>query len=277
MPSVLSQSLGDVLEHAPGAQDLTPPVLVCLLGTFRLLRNGQPLAVRRGGRMEALLTHLGLGAVQGVPREALLGRVWPDSEPTLAGHALNTLVHRIGDLLGGALDGAPPIVRAAGLYRLNREAGVHVDVAHFKALTARGDELERRGQSTPAAELYARAVRLYAGDLGGAGDGRATVMLERELLRTTYLGLLMRLADYAFEHGDFGQCVAYATELLARDPCREDAHRMVMRCHVRRGERAQALRHYATVQAILRAEFDVAPEPATDALFEQIRRQPGSV
>jgi DNA-binding SARP family transcriptional activator len=69
----------------------------------------------------------------------------------------------------------------------------------------------------------------------------------------------------------------YAWRLLSSDPCREDAHRMVMRCHVRLGRRAEALHHYHVCATILRAEFGVAPEEATMALFEQIRRDPGSI
>ncbi len=57
---------------------------------------------------------------------------------------------------------------------------------------------------------------------------------------------------------------------LAR-PCREDAYRMLMRCYIRRGERAAALNLYRRCVDILRAEFDAVPEPTTTALFEQIR------
>ena len=65
--------------------------------------------------------------------------------------------------------------------------------------------------------------------------------------------------------------------MLAHDPCGEDAHRLVMPCHVRRGERAQALHHYGVYVDILRAAYATTPEPATVALFEQVRRDPGSV
>jgi hypothetical protein len=50
-----------------------------------------------------------------------------------------------------------------------------------------------------------------------------------------------------------------------------------MRCCVRSGERAQALRQYRLCVDILRSEFDALPEPATVALFDQVRRDPGSV
>jgi DNA-binding SARP family transcriptional activator len=66
-------------------------------------------------------------------------------------------------------------------------------------------------------------------------------------------------------------------QLLLMDPCREDAHRMAMQCHVLRGERAQALRQYRVCERILRLEFDAAPEEATRALFDQVRLDPSSL
>jgi DNA-binding SARP family transcriptional activator len=253
------------------------PVLVCLLGSFRLLRRGELVALRSGGKIEAVLTRLGLAPLQGVLRETLLGAVWPDSEYTLAGHALNTLVHRLRELLGDALSGAAPVLQSSGRYRLNHEAGVTVDIELFKALVAQGDAAWRTNEPPTAVRAYARAIQLYRGELSGNGDENAHTFLERDGLRVTHLDLLMRLSDYFFAQGEFGNCLSYALQLLAQDPCREDAHRLVMRCYVRRAERAQALRHYRTVQAILRAEFDVEPEPSTTALFEQVRLAPETI
>ena len=251
------------------------PVWLGLLGAFRLLRHGQPVPVRAGGKTEALLAYLGSATRQGVPRDLLLRGLWPDSELQLASNALNNLVLALRRLLGGALGGAPPVVHAAGYYRLNQEAGVAVDVNLFKSLAAQSAWHARMGDSAAAAEVAERAVRLYRGDLSLGTSAYA--IFERDRLRAICLGLLMHLADEAFVRGDFDACASYALQLLAHDPCREDAHRLVMRCHVRRGERAQALRHYQTVQAVLRAEFDARPEPATIALYERVRLDPGSV
>jgi DNA-binding SARP family transcriptional activator len=251
-------------------------VLLCLLGGFQLFRNGQPVGVRSHGKTEALLALLGL-ASRGIPREQLLDSLWPDSEPGLAGQALNSLVHSLRSLLSNALDGASPIVHAAGRYHLNAAAGIATDVARFDSLVGRGEQHERLGQKEPAADAFAEAVNLYRGDLASTGEPDVQAIMERERLRATYLTLLVRLADHAFDQADFGACLSYALRLLDHDPCREDAHRLVMRCHVRRGERAQALRHYATVRAILRTEFQADPEVATLALFERVRLDPGSV
>src|SRR5919197_3141063 len=116
--------------------DLGHPVWLCLLGTFSLLRYGQPVPVRSGGKTEALLAHLGTATRQGLPRDLLLRRLWPESEVSLAANALNNLVHALRRLLSEALGGASPIVHNAGFYRLNQEAGVAVDVKHFTSLAA---------------------------------------------------------------------------------------------------------------------------------------------
>ena len=123
--------------------------------------------------------------------------------------------------------------------------------------------------------LYARAADLYRGDLQSGTDVHAVI--ERERLRAGFLTLLARLADASFEAGDYGACLDYALRLLAGDPCREDAHRLVMRCYVRRGERAQALRQYRLCEDVLRMEFDITPEPATRLLFDQARTDPASI
>jgi len=252
------------------------PVWLGLLGAFRLLRCGEPVAVRSGGKTQALLASLGTATRQGIPREALLRRLWPESEVSLASNALNNVVHALRRSLSEALGGASPVVHNAGFYRLNQEAGVAVDVDHFKRLAAQSEWLARTGDMLASAEVAEQAVQLYRGDLNNHG-GTTQAIFERDRLRAICLGLFMRLADAAFERGEFETCASFALRLLAHDPCREDAHRMLMRCHVRRGERAQALRHYQTVKAILRAEFDAEPEPATTALYERVRLEPATV
>ena len=254
-----------------------PLVWVRLLGGFRLVSGGRPVPVRSGGRTEALLVHLGLAGLRGIPRDVLLHAVWPQSDPLLAGQALNGVLRGLRALLQEALGGAEPIVPSAGQYRLNEAAGLAVDVERFQELVAEGERLHRDDQPIAAATAYARAAQLYQGDLSLAAGSAGHMALARERLRAMYGRVLIRLADDAFARSAFEASLEHALALLAHDPCREDAHRLVMRCHVRLGERSQAMRHYQTAQEILRVELDAEPEPATTALFEQIRLNPGSV
>jgi DNA-binding SARP family transcriptional activator len=89
--------------------------------------------------------------------------------------------------------------------------------------------------------------------------------------------LLARLGDYHFAQGDPSTTLSHALQVLKADPCREDAHRLAMRCYVRLGQRAQALRQYRVCQTAVRGEFDTEPEPVTTLLFEQVRVDPQSV
>ena len=249
--------------------------MICLLGNFRLLHTGDPVAIPCGGKIEILLGRLGTQFDHRVPRTVLLDLLWPASDSALAHQSLNSLIYSLHKLIGDALGGAAVILHEDGYYRLNTEAGVSVDVARFDAWANTGDQQVHAGERARAATSYRQSVQLYRGDLVVQTDVGS--VLERERLRSRFLSLLGYLADYQYHAGDYSACLEQAWCLLGYDPCREDAHRVVMRCHVQRGERAAALRHYRVCVHILHAEFDAAPEPATTALFDQIRLQPSHV
>lgn len=255
--------------------ETTFPLMICLLGSFQLLKAGRPVLLRQGGKSEALLSHLSLQTQHGIAREKILQLLWPTSNTTLAGQALHSLVYSLHKLTGDALGGDAPVVRCEGGYRLNSEAGVGVDVARFDILANRGDQSNQIGDQAAAIRAYSGAVDLYRGEL--YLDIDIYTIVERERLRVRYLTLLAHLADYHFEMQNYDACLEYGWRLLACDPCREDSHRLVMRCDVRQGKRAAALHQYRVCVSILRNEFNAAPEPSTTALFEQIRLDPGSV
>ena len=251
------------------------PVFICLLGGFRLLKAGCPLALRNATKTRSLLCSLALQDQFCVSREYLLQALWPDTAQNLAGQALNSLVHSIHKLLGDTMGGAPPIVYADGFYCLNVEAGIGVDVAQFAALAHTGQQHAQAGRQQTAIGFYEQAVSYYRGDLCSVPDTPALILCES--LRAQYLTVLAHLADHYFDLCDYANCLHYASRLLVADPCREDAHRMVMRCYVRQGERAQALHQYRVCASLLRAEFDAAPELATEDLYHQIRLKPDAV
>jgi DNA-binding SARP family transcriptional activator len=252
-----------------------PPVMICVLGSFRLLKWRRPIAVKGGGKLEALVSSLARAGSRGVARDELLCTLWPERESALAGQSLNTLLYSFCKLVADATDGEPPVRRAGRHYHLNVEAGVDTDVQQFEALAALGARREQSGDHLGATDTYARANRFYRGDLCLGSD--ITSLMDRERLRALHLTLLMRLADHHFSAGEYASCLTCAWKLLASDPYREDAHRLLMRCHVRRGERFQAIRQYRLCEEVLRAELNIGPEAATRTLFEQVLSQPESV
>jgi DNA-binding SARP family transcriptional activator len=257
------------------AFSLNPPILICLLGTFRVVKCGHDVSIARGSKIETFLTYLALRHREAITRELLLNTLWPDYDAAHAGQSLNSLVYSVQKLFEDKHAGVTPVVQANGYYRLNENAGVSVDVALFSAQVDLGDKLVREGESTGAAQSYERAMAYYHGDLCASSDVNA--LLEREYLRARYLGVLAWLADYHFALRNYQDAHQYARLLLASDACREDAHRLTMRCYVRSGQRAQALRQYQLCKAILLDEFDAQPEAATTMLYEQVRLDPGAI
>ena len=249
-------------------------VAVCLLGSFRVLKHGAPVSLRPGGKGEQLLGQLALRSPDGMPRETLLAHLWPETEIALAAQSLNTLVYSLHRLLGDALEGRSPVLTRAGRYVLNAGAGVQVDIDAFDIAARDGDRLSGLGDHIGAVESYRGAVALYAGDLAFGSDILALV--ERERLRSRYLLVLAHLADTHFESSEFDRALECALDLLSHDPCREDAHRMAMRCFVRLGVRSQALRQYRICRDVLDMEFGAVPEAATESLYERIRLDPAN-
>ncbi len=263
-----------MLTNLPG-EEAPWPLAICLLGNLRLLRAGELIPTRAGGKREALLAYVALQCGRRIPREQLVQVLWPNRDLTLGLNSLNNLVYTLHKFLGPALHGAPPVVHEDGYYRLNLDAGIGVDVTCFDRLVEIGDRQMQAGDMIAAGMAYRQAVELYRGDL--CSEAGPQTVVERERLRARYLTLLAQLAEHSYRAADYRACLENLWRLLARDPYREDAHRLVMRCFVRRGERAAALHQYQVCADLLRAEFDAAPEPATVALFEQILNQPDRI
>src|SRR5690349_7288114 len=86
------------------------PILICVLGNFLVLKEGQAVTLRRGGKAETLLCHLGIHYGKTVPRDRLLNMLWPTSDAALAIQSLNSLIHSLRKLVGAAIDGAMPVL-----------------------------------------------------------------------------------------------------------------------------------------------------------------------
>lgn len=257
------------------ASGIEHSVLICLLGAFRVTKSGQDVAVARGSKVEALLTCLALHYRDPIARDLLLSVLWPECEAAHAGQSLNSLVYSVQKMFDTAPTGVAPVVQSNGYYALNEQAGVAVDVALFATQANLGDRCVRAGSAAGAAEAYTRATAYYRGDLCAGGDVNA--LLAREHLRARHLGILSWLADYHFSLCDYHVALASIQQLLTSDACREDAHRLAMRCYVRLGQRAQAMRQFQLCRKILQSEFDAEPEPATIALYQQVRLDPGTI
>jgi DNA-binding SARP family transcriptional activator len=249
-----------------------PPVALYALGPFRLVLGGRLARLDSESKAAHLLLCLALAPEHRLLRGQLLERIWPQVDPALANQSLHSLVHYLHKLTRSLLGGASILLYQHGYYQLNIANGVWVDLDQFEEWSEQGKDL-LAGRSVAEGIRYCRqALALYQGDLAGSTDLQA--LLERERLRALFLDLLARLADHHYRREEPREALRYLQRLFAHEPCREDAHRQAMRCYVKLNQRTQALRQYRLCCQALMLEFEMQPEPATVALFEQIRQDP---
>jgi DNA-binding SARP family transcriptional activator len=88
-------------------------------------------------------------------------------------------------------------------------------------------------------------------------------------------------ADYERALGATGAILAKAGQLrqaiqvyeraVAHEPFDESSHPELMKCWVKLGEPARALRHYETLAVLLREQVGTPPAPETARLYERLR------
>jgi two-component SAPR family response regulator/Flp pilus assembly protein TadD len=157
-----------------------------------------------------------------------------------------------------------------GLYLFNRQSDYWFDVEAFEKLLDQAEHTLAAAKGKKIAVLE-EALALYQGDYlnGVYADWCA---LERERLREQYLTALETLAGLYTDRGETQRAIELYQNVLAQDQYRETAHRELMRCYYRLGDRAAAIRQYQTCAMILRKELGVSPMPETEELHLQIAR-----
>jgi len=149
---------------------------------------------------------------------------------------------------------------------------VWVDVEEFMKRYEAGQSFERKGKLGEAVREYEVAEGLYQGDLLEEDLYEDWLIPRREGLKDSYLVILDRLSRYYLKEKRYATCIHLCQKILAKDDCREDAHRRLMRCYGQQGQRNLALRQSHLCAETLARVLDVSPMKETVALYHQIRR-----
>ncbi|HEY3782065.1 MAG TPA: AAA family ATPase [Fimbriimonadaceae bacterium] len=132
-----------------------------------------------------------------------------------------------------------------------------VDVIEFEAAIARSD--------------WNEAARLYQDDLlPDLYD--EWISGKREQLRLQYLEALERLTAQLEAAGDFVGAIGFAGRLISLDTLREPSYQLLIRLHIKNGDRPSALRTYHQCMRLLRRELGISPSRATEDLYEEALR-----
>lgn len=219
-----------------------------LLSVPALMRGDITLAAleRKDAAMLALL------AIEGpMPRARAAALLWPDSESQ---KARNSLRQR--------------------LFRLRRTAGCDVvDEGSALALSV-GIVHDLGSLRTQVSQDPTAATGELLGSFGyeDCAELEDWVRAARERIRAQRRDALMAVAAEEEAAGHIARALVYAERLVNDEPLSEQAYRLLMRLHYRRGDRSSALAAYARCEQWLRSELEARPGIETRELAQLIER-----
>ncbi|MCA1716826.1 MAG: hypothetical protein LC781_08200 [Actinobacteria bacterium] len=259
--------------------DVRPRLRIHFFDCFELLCDGEAMSLGRNARALAILKYL-LAHRGGRPvsQDYLMGWLWPESDPKRARWSLNSTVYALRKLLGGCLSSLPAsetVLFEGGGYRLSPRVLLSVDTDEFDSRYEEGLQLEEAGRVAEAVVEYEKAADLYRGDYLIEDLYEEWTVIERERLCEVYVDLSRRLAVHYMEGGRLREGVRTCYRVLEKDRSDEDAHRLLMECFVRLGQRSRALRQYGLCEQALRGDYDMPPSPGTRALYASIMKDSG--
>jgi DNA-binding SARP family transcriptional activator/pimeloyl-ACP methyl ester carboxylesterase/tetratricopeptide (TPR) repeat protein len=236
------------------------PALECSGGS-------QPIPRRKA---RALLAYLAV-TQQSHSREALVALFWPEYDHRSGRSDLSRILSSLRKTLGSDF-----FLTDRESVTLNREAGLWIDVHHFRkqleaCRTTADQDDDCHQKLTSALELY-RADFLTGFTLPGCPDFDEWQLLQTEALRRDLGWVLEKLIHIHEARDDLAQAIDYARRWVGLDPLHEPAQRRLIALYASNGQLAEAHRQYRVCERLLTEELGVEPQPETKQLYERIRK-----
>jgi DNA-binding SARP family transcriptional activator len=195
-------------------------------------------------RAAQLVQLLALAPGHSLLREQVIEALWPRLDPEAGAANLRKAAHHARQ----ALRRPGAVVLQAGRVALCPSIPLVIDAAHFERLADAA-----LAQADMAA--CSAAADAYGGELLPDSQYEAWTEAVRTRLRSRYLELLR---------------VGEQWERLSEaEPADEPAHRALIERELAAGNRAAALRWYARLRSALQESLGLAPDQATEALYER--------
>jgi SARP family transcriptional regulator, regulator of embCAB operon len=242
---------------------------VCIEGERATIREAD--FPGRQGRL--LFAYLVAAEGEPVARDAILDLLWPESPPTAPEGGIAALVSKLRALLARA--GVPhgaTIESGLGMYQLRLPADAWVDRSYAARLVEEAEGALRRNELDAAwiSVFLSRSIlrRPFLPE-----EHVPWVLRRREDQRADLARALEILCDVWLARGDTGQATLAARDLVELEPFRETSYQRLMRAHASAGNRAEALRVYASCRRLLADELGIDPSPPTEAVYLEILRR----
>jgi len=228
----------------------SPRFRLALLGGFELT-GPDGVVDLPSKKLAALLAYLACTAPQSQPRERLSALLWGSHFDAQAKQNLRQALSRLRKMLG------PDALESDGEVVSLNAATIQCDVSRFEALVREGG----RDALSAAADLYRGRL---IDDVAVSEEGWSEWLTgERERLLELAIGAMMRLGEQELAAGRAEHALKAGQRAVALNNMREDAHRLIVQALAAAGRKAEALKHYQDLVALLKRELNTEPDAAT--------------
>lgn len=257
----------------------SPGLDIHLFGPLRVHIDGVEIDTERWKSKKALTLFKILAKRIGVryPKDVLIDALWhDDADVERASHNLHTVVYYLRRELEPNLKPyePPKVLRhSSGVYWLESDPRVRVDIARFRELIAKAQSVQRH-DPREAFAAYSEALDLYTDDFLPENLYEDWAAGVREELREKYFAAVAAVAELADgSDADRAYAVGLCRRALQRDGLREELHRALIHLLAQQGMHGEAAEQYRRCERLLRAEFDVAPSPQTRRAYERMEEK----
>jgi predicted ATPase/DNA-binding SARP family transcriptional activator len=197
-------------------------------------------------------------------REQAMDLLWPDLGKRAASNNFRQVLYDARRILDPASDSRKRYLSLQDEQLVFCPGGdLRVDVDAFEEAAA----IARRSRD-PAA--YRAAIELYAGELLPEDRYEEWAEGKREALRRRYLELLVELAGFDEERGEYRAAIEALQKATANDPTFEEAHAGLMRLQALSGRPERALAQYERLRDTLPRGLGTEPSTETRRLRDEI-------
>jgi DNA-binding SARP family transcriptional activator len=218
-----------------------------LLDGLELTANGRPVDLPLSA--QRLLAFVALGT-RPLRRTYVAGALWSDTTEDRAAASLRSTLWRLRSQV--------PNVVEAGTARLRLASGVRIDFQEMvRCLTDLSAQGSRVAVDAGLLPLTAELLPDWYDDW---------VHVEREQYRQFRLHALEAISEKLLGERRFAEAIQFSLAVIAAEPLRDSAYRLLIRAHLGEGNRSEAIREFRDYRDRLRRELGVEPAPDVQSL-----------
>ena len=240
------------------------PIVVQMLGPFRITVHGEPVTTGLRSRAKALFAWY-LVRPEGATSDEAVDALWPDTDPE---QVRKQFWRPFGDLRArfhGPDDEALDVLTKTGEHYQPSPSEIACDLWEFQAALA---EAARASADDQARAALRRAVDTYRGDLLQGSEYPWVEPIRQDLHRRA-LDAHLRLAELEDHSGHPDAAVDTLERAIDLDRYAEEPYRRLMALHAAHGRIDAVIATWKLLQARL-ADLDLDVEPATTRLYRSL-------